>query len=121
MHTRIPLRATTPTTPTITKKEERKKTENTKEFWYVSGEESTRGTYILYDNTLFLLLLRFILFRALQFSPCSPYLTAELSCNSKRFSLPCLILSEFIYLAFRCFLIYETKLKGKDSSLSYTI
>lgn len=52
-----------------------------------SAKKSTHGAYILYDNTLFLLLV-FIVFSSCTsiFSLRILCLTAELSCNSKRFS-----------------------------------
>lgn len=52
--------------------------------WYVSGETRSRSIHFVWQHLL--LITRFILFPALQFSPRSPCLTAELSCNSKRFS-----------------------------------
>lgn len=46
---------------------------------------SRNGIHFVWQH-LVLITTRFILFPALQFSPRSPCLTAELSCNSKRFS-----------------------------------
>lgn len=57
----------------------------TRKTWYVSGQRiRSRSIHFVWQHLV--LITRFILFPALQFSPRSPCLTAELSCNSKRFS-----------------------------------